>query len=344
MIWAVVTSLTSCSAENFSRSGTRAIVPSSFMISQITPAGLSPASLERSTAASVCPARCSTPPPLARSGMSSLSISSSAIGRQIRPRPWVAMKFMSSAVTSSAAIVRSPSFSRSSSSQTITIFPALMSSSISSIGLNGISRSPLRMGNFLVFPRLHEPLDVLSYDIGLQVHAGSQPVLPKVGVQAGVREGGNGGTHLPPGTEGEAYAVHAHAALLDRVAQHRLGRPEGPDLRVPLGPHVSHLADAVHVPLHYVPPEPPAGLHRPLEVDRATLGEVSQSRSPERLRHGVEDEGAFAHLVHRQARAVYEDGVPHTGPPEHDFGREAEVSVSGIFGRPQRPHPPDLLN
>ena len=46
----------------------RAIVPSSFMISQITPAGLRPASRARSTDASVCPVRSSTPPGLALSG------------------------------------------------------------------------------------------------------------------------------------------------------------------------------------------------------------------------------------------------------------------------------------
>src|SRR5215210_2966802 len=68
MIWATVTILTPCSAENFSRSGTRAIVPSAFMISQMTPAGLRPASRERSTAASVWPARCRTPPGRARKG------------------------------------------------------------------------------------------------------------------------------------------------------------------------------------------------------------------------------------------------------------------------------------
>ena len=38
------------------------------MISQITPEGLSPASRETSTAASVCPARSSTPPGRATSG------------------------------------------------------------------------------------------------------------------------------------------------------------------------------------------------------------------------------------------------------------------------------------
>ena len=49
-------------------SGSRAMVPSSCTISQITPAGRSPASRARSTAASVWPGRRSTPPGLARSG------------------------------------------------------------------------------------------------------------------------------------------------------------------------------------------------------------------------------------------------------------------------------------
>ena len=44
------------------------MVPSSRMISQITPDGLSPASRATSTAASVCPARTSTPPGRATSG------------------------------------------------------------------------------------------------------------------------------------------------------------------------------------------------------------------------------------------------------------------------------------
>src|SRR4028119_1414826 len=374
MIWAVVTSLMPCSAENFSRSGTRAIVPSSFMISQITPAGLSPASRERSTAASVCPARCRTPPPLARSGktcpgitrssgpvasstatrqvwarsaaempvvmpslasmetvkpvpmreelctvicgMSSLSMSSSAIGRQMRPRPWVAMKFMSSAVTSSAAIVRSPSFSRSSSSQTITILPALMSSSISSIGLNGISRSPLGMGNFPACPGLHEPLDVLSYYIGLQVDAGPDPELAEVGVGTAGGEDGCGEAVLVDGDRREAYAVDADAALFDRVAQHRRRRPERPNLRIALGPHVEHLADAVHVPLHDVPPEASSGLHSSLQVDRAALAEIPEGRPSQGLGHRVEDEAAVVDLVHRQARPVDRYGVAHARPPE----------------------------
>src|ERR1019366_2796617 len=44
------------------------MVPSSFMISQITPAGTNPANRVRSTEASVCPPRTSTPPLRARKG------------------------------------------------------------------------------------------------------------------------------------------------------------------------------------------------------------------------------------------------------------------------------------
>ena len=50
------------------RSGSRAMVPSSFMISQITPDGLRPARRAMSTAASVWPARTSVPPSRAISG------------------------------------------------------------------------------------------------------------------------------------------------------------------------------------------------------------------------------------------------------------------------------------
>ena len=59
-------------AVNFSaiknKSFNRAIVPSSFMISTITPAGSNPASRAKSIAASVCPALRNTPPLLALRG------------------------------------------------------------------------------------------------------------------------------------------------------------------------------------------------------------------------------------------------------------------------------------
>ena len=172
------------------------MVPSSFMISQITPAGLSPANLQRSTDPSVWPVRTSTPPFLARSGkmcpgvQRSLGPASSAMaarmvsarseadmpvvtlatpsmetvnavpkgavlsrtimlrpswatfssvsGRQINPRPHVAMKLMASGVTFSAAMVRSPSFSRFWSSIRMTILPSRISSRASSMVATGM--------------------------------------------------------------------------------------------------------------------------------------------------------------------------------------------------------------
>ena len=61
-------------------------------------------------------------------GISRRSSRSGVMDMQIRPRPWVAMKLMLSGVTRSAAMVKSPSFSRSSSSTTMIILPSQMSS------------------------------------------------------------------------------------------------------------------------------------------------------------------------------------------------------------------------
>src|ERR1700687_3264259 len=165
------------------------------MISQMIPAGPIPPSRARSTEASVCPARTSTPPLRARSGntcpgraksdgrvagsmavrmvyersyaeipvvtpsrasiasqkavpycdvfslvmgpMRRWSSRSSVIARQTRPRPCLAMKLIASGVTFSAASVRSPSFSRSSSSMTTIIRPARISSAAVGTSVKG---------------------------------------------------------------------------------------------------------------------------------------------------------------------------------------------------------------
>jgi hypothetical protein len=58
------------------------------------------------------------------SGSRSRATFSSVSDRQIRPRPCLAMKLTAAGVTSSAAMHRSPSFSRSSSSTMMTCRPA----------------------------------------------------------------------------------------------------------------------------------------------------------------------------------------------------------------------------
>ena len=55
--------------------------------------------------------------------------------KQISPRPYFAIKLICAAVANSAAMTKSPSFSRFSSSTKITILPALISAMISVIGL-----------------------------------------------------------------------------------------------------------------------------------------------------------------------------------------------------------------
>src|SRR5215207_646980 len=201
-----VTILSLWSFANLASSGTRAMVPSSFIISQMTPAGCSPANLARSTDPSVWPARFNTPPfwafngkicpgrarslgllfgsiatctVVARSaaeipvvmslrasidtvnavpnvavfstacwGNCSSSTRSGVRARQINPRACRAMKMMACGVTFSAAITRSPSFSRSSSSTRITNLPFLMSRRASSMLSNGVGIEDFQISGF----------------------------------------------------------------------------------------------------------------------------------------------------------------------------------------------------
>ena len=71
------------------------------------------------------------------------------------PRPWVVMKFTASGVTRSAAITKSPSFSRPGSSTTMTISPRPMASTASSAVENGdgsssTSDSPLLASSAMI--------------------------------------------------------------------------------------------------------------------------------------------------------------------------------------------------
>ena len=75
-------------------------------------------------------------------GSSSRSSSSPSMGAQIRPRHSLIMKATISGVAFSAAMTRSPSFSRSSSSTTTTGRPAAMSAMACSIGSSAKSSTP----------------------------------------------------------------------------------------------------------------------------------------------------------------------------------------------------------
>src|ERR671935_1419324 len=264
------------------RSSTRAIVPSSFITSQITPAGLRPASRARSTAASVWPARSSTPPRRARSGKtwpgwtsasgpfegsiatwivrerscaeipvvipSRASIETvnavpygvsfrSAIGRsssssqrvsvrqrQTRPRPCVAMKLTASGVANWAAIVRSPSFSRSAASTTTTNLPCRTSSIASSIVANALRCCVFiaRIVTGSIAPGLRdEALDVLREQVDLQVDgvAAAERAERRLGER--VRDDRDGESGVVELYDRQRDAFDGHGALLDEVAAQR---------------------------------------------------------------------------------------------------------------------------
>src|ERR687885_309989 len=91
------------------------------------------------------------------------------------------MKLTASGVTFSAAMTRSPSFSRSASSTTTTMPPLAMTARASATGAKGVrsatvahlrDRSPVDSGQR---PGNEQPFDVLGYHVHLQVHTVSHP-------------------------------------------------------------------------------------------------------------------------------------------------------------------------
>src|SRR5689334_15659840 len=96
------------------------------------------------------------------------------------------MNATSSGVASSAAKIRSPSFSRSSSSMTTTALPALMSAIARSIGS--------RCSASLIPAGLEQAGHVLGEDIDLEVHRFAR----LLAAQSGRTQGPRDQTHLEP--------------------------------------------------------------------------------------------------------------------------------------------------
>src|SRR5262245_11673194 len=277
------------------------------MISQTTPAGFKPASRARSTDASVCPARRSTPPARARSGKTcpgetrcwrpllgsmatwivrersaaeipvetpsraSIEIVKSVpsgasfrfvIGgnpsssqrlsvrqRQMRPRPCVAMKLIASGVANWAAIVKSPSFSRSAASTTTTKRPALISSIASSTVANPVVTSWCIAR--IVYPSpatlgAEQPLDVLRQHVHLEVDGIARSQVAERGHRERVRDERDGKGVRFQLSDRERDAVDGDRALLDAVPQDVDGRLDPEAGAVAPGPQRAHRANPVH--------------------------------------------------------------------------------------------------
>ena len=94
-------------------------------------------------------------------GRSRRASCSSSIGTQMMPLVWRIMKATASGVACSAAMIRSPSFSRSSSSMMMTMRPARSSARISPTGLNEV---PAPAG--AAFPGSGSTLDMAEESLG----------------------------------------------------------------------------------------------------------------------------------------------------------------------------------
>src|SRR5262249_745706 len=142
------------------------------------------------------------------------------------------MKLIASGVTFSAAIVRSPSFSRSSSSTTMTMRPARMASMASSIRENGESFFAIASGAAAVFgPRPRDfarSFRLLTVSLPLPTFiAASLRLSWTRGRQRQARDLGGADDVLPHHVALEVHAI-AHA----RRAQVRVLHRERHDLHV----------------------------------------------------------------------------------------------------------------
>src|SRR5574337_807648 len=180
------------------------------------------------------------------------------------PRPYLAMKFTASVVTLSAAMTRSPSFSRSSSSTTTSIRPARISSMAVSMDANAwpetsaglvvmrltscAHRTREPQEGLTHLSRLEEPKEILADHVHFQVHPIPRPPPPER------RDGERVGDHHDFKSIGvqdrhrEAHPIHGHRAPGNHIA-HEAGvrdlnpHPHGITFRGDAG----HPPDAVHV-------------------------------------------------------------------------------------------------
>src|SRR5207249_9766954 len=143
------------------------------------------------------------------------------------------MKLIASGVTFSAAIMRSPSFSRSSSSTMMIMRPSWISAMASSIVANCI--------------RLQQAFYVFRQDIELQVHRIVRPGCLQVRILERVRnycDGKNIGRW--ESGYGQADAVHGNRPFLNEITLIGFGifHFENPCIILPLeAPYTSHAVD-----------------------------------------------------------------------------------------------------
>src|ERR1700694_5811005 len=205
-------------------------------------------------------------------GRSSCRSRSSVRDKQIRPRPCVAMKLMASGVTFPAAITRSPSFSRSSSSVRITIFPLRISArafSTSPMLSSGFRREGMGVLRFRDKARPAQGLlkgaqirgfakavkagHVLANHVGFQVDPRAHRLSSQGGAPLGLRNEGHRESMGAKLVYRQADPVHCDRALLDEQGCELWGEGEIDHHRPALGTAGEDFSHCISVPSDQVP-------------------------------------------------------------------------------------------
>src|SRR3954451_24271529 len=171
------------------------------------------------------------------------------------------MKFTSSGRTLVAAMMRSPSFSRSSSSRITTISPPRIAATMSSVESRpdqaelvfvrvAMSSQQLHSGARCLADRglgRTETLEISGDDVDLDINSDAAPILADHGDGLSMRNHvdlEDIGLH---GVHRETHAVDCDRALLRHIAGQRLWNPYPHGGRARRGREIDDLADAVDV-------------------------------------------------------------------------------------------------
>src|SRR4051812_31709681 len=157
-----------------------------------------------------------------------------------------------------------------------------------------------------------QAFDVLREHVDLHVDGGTD--LPLAPSRARKRLGDEAHRYLVSGDadDGEAHAVQCDRALLHHVTR-QPGRDSDDDV-VPCraGGAADDVADAVDMALHQMTAECRRGCRSSLQVDPASLGEVTEGCAPARLRQQVGHKPVVVELRGGQADTVDGNRVAET--------------------------------
>src|ERR1700730_18604997 len=175
---------------------------------------------------------------------------------QIRPRPYFDMKLMAAGVASWAAIVRSPSFSRSSSSMTTSILPARVSAMASSIVASGIEvsstnrRALSAFGLLLVSRTFQYVRDITRNRVGFEVEHRARVLAAERRADERFRDERHGKFAFGDRCDGEANAVERYAALFgdQRLVRRRRHAPDA--IAETFAAFAQYDGRSVDVPVH----------------------------------------------------------------------------------------------